>query len=319
MISVFFVLSGFVLTYSYYDASPTVGLKSCFEFSRKKIAKLYPLHLVMLFFAFILEVLTLVKNNNLEHFPVLLKGTVLQIFLVQAYVPLKAYRDILNGPTWYLSATTLLYFAFPILLTIVKKYKKNTHAFFSLIGCYLLQILLTYLLKNVDNSYYSTYFFPPYHFFDFFAGCNIAYLFIHRSDDKQNISTKAKLLFTVFELITVAALVFDIWLHLGPKSHIFSSYNMNGIYYQPIICLLIYLLAANKGYISNIFKCSVLVNIGILSGTMYIIHEVIFYYYRAAMSIIYPDIMNYPLITTIIVFLSTLSASILWNRISLKK
>ena len=50
-VSVFFVLSGFVLTYSYWDRisiDHQVNTKESFEFCKKRMGKLFLLHVIML-------------------------------------------------------------------------------------------------------------------------------------------------------------------------------------------------------------------------------------------------------------------------------
>ena len=47
-VSVFFVLSGFLMVYSYWDRPPQAALMSSARFALNKIAKLYPLHIIML-------------------------------------------------------------------------------------------------------------------------------------------------------------------------------------------------------------------------------------------------------------------------------
>ena len=55
-VSVFFILSGFVLTYSYYDKPLKADVKSSVSFALRKIGKLYPLHIVTTWLVLVLLV-----------------------------------------------------------------------------------------------------------------------------------------------------------------------------------------------------------------------------------------------------------------------
>ncbi len=107
-VSVFFILSGFVMLYSYYDRPcPKPGI----AFAYRKIKKLYPLHIatmaaaaVYCYFVYgqgILKILT---------------DIVLHSALIQIWIPNTAYYSTLNGLAWYLAACAFLYFAFPFIL-----------------------------------------------------------------------------------------------------------------------------------------------------------------------------------------------------------
>lgn len=55
-VSLFIILSGFVMTYSYWDRSEekgTLSIKDSISFSIRKIRSLYPLHIIMLVAAFV--------------------------------------------------------------------------------------------------------------------------------------------------------------------------------------------------------------------------------------------------------------------------
>ena len=120
-VSVFFVLSGFLMTYSYWNREPDRSLKGMALFAVHKIKKLYPLHLIMLFWG--------VVFSYLKHGSV--KGSFFKLLvsipLIQTWFP-KNYQAI-NNVAWYLSVCLFLYFMFPCLLPVVKKNElqdKNT-------------------------------------------------------------------------------------------------------------------------------------------------------------------------------------------------
>lgn len=121
-VSVFFILSGFVMVYSYYGTNKITEVSVCrnIRFAINKIKRLYLLHvlctLAMLVFAFIGENRASIKMIFLKLF--------LNLFFLQEWIPLGNYgisRSI-NGVSWFLCTTILAYFIFP---WIIKKMEKN--------------------------------------------------------------------------------------------------------------------------------------------------------------------------------------------------
>ncbi|MFD4640556.1 acyltransferase family protein [Lentzea sp. NPDC058436] len=110
-VSFFFILSGFVLTYS---ARPgdTKG-----NFFRRRFAKILPNHVVTFVAAI---VLLLVFRQAVDP-----ASAVANLFLLQAWVP---NYDVLlsgNGVAWSLSVEALFYLSFPFLLVLVNKIRPS--------------------------------------------------------------------------------------------------------------------------------------------------------------------------------------------------
>lgn len=109
-VSIFFVLSGFLLYYrdriNYSKMPPFFAHSSLINniiFSIKKIKKLYKLHIITMILVIPLCTLSI--------------GTVATIFLnivlLQCWGPLSSINVSLNGVAWYLSTIMFLYFMFP--------------------------------------------------------------------------------------------------------------------------------------------------------------------------------------------------------------
>lgn len=106
-VSVFFSLSGFLMTYSYWNRPPQNSFKESVLFSIKKIRKLYPLHLLMLFFG---VVYLMLQGETIIG---VLKRLAITIPLIQTWFPV-GYQAI-NSVAWYLSVCVFLYFCFHFL------------------------------------------------------------------------------------------------------------------------------------------------------------------------------------------------------------
>jgi peptidoglycan/LPS O-acetylase OafA/YrhL len=98
-VSFFFVLSGFVLTWSRRDDQPSSA------FFRNRFARIYPLHLLTWVAA---GVVIWLSGQTIE--PMTAIATLL---LLQAWVPLESVYFGVNGPSWSLSDEAFFYALFP--------------------------------------------------------------------------------------------------------------------------------------------------------------------------------------------------------------
>jgi peptidoglycan/LPS O-acetylase OafA/YrhL len=107
----FFVLSGFVLTWTHKPGNSVKG------FWRRRFFRIYPSHAV----TFAAAVLLLWLFDE----PQKLGPTLSNLFLLQDWVPDNAYMDSANGVSWSLSAELLFYLAFPVLVAAILKIRAN--------------------------------------------------------------------------------------------------------------------------------------------------------------------------------------------------
>ncbi|WP_274564304.1 acyltransferase family protein [Streptomyces spiramyceticus] len=111
-VSVFFILSGFVLAWSARDEDSTP------TFWRRRIAKIYPLHIV----TFGIAALIIFSLSE----PVLPGGSVWDglvpnILLVQSWLPDASLAASFNTPSWSLSCELAFYLSFPLWYRLVRK------------------------------------------------------------------------------------------------------------------------------------------------------------------------------------------------------
>ena len=101
-VALFFVLSGFVLTWSY---KPADGAK---KFYLRRFARVYPLHLF--FFALALAILVLNQKAPSAG------ATISNLILLQAWVPNWDYIFSVNAVSWSLSCEAFFYACTPLML-----------------------------------------------------------------------------------------------------------------------------------------------------------------------------------------------------------
>jgi peptidoglycan/LPS O-acetylase OafA/YrhL len=104
----FFVLSGFVLTWSHRPGD------TARTFWRRRAFKIWPNHLIT--FAAAAMLLTWVSG-----FPQKFWHGVVNVLLIQSWWPQIEVRASYNGPAWSLAAEVLFYICFPVVLVLINK------------------------------------------------------------------------------------------------------------------------------------------------------------------------------------------------------
>ncbi|MFD5322372.1 acyltransferase family protein [Streptomyces sp. NPDC127092] len=169
-VSFFFVLSGFVLTWSARpdDTAPRVW--------RRRLAKIYPNHLVTFGVAAVLMLVTAT--------PFTTKGTLAGLFLVQAWFPDITVPNTMNAVSWSLSVELFFYLSFPFLLRLLNRVPvarlwplAATLGAFTVLAPVVGQYLVTGApLPFIDDGTLSfeqiwfVYFFPPVRALEFLLG-----------------------------------------------------------------------------------------------------------------------------------------------------
>ncbi|WKX73964.1 acyltransferase [Streptomyces sp. XD-27] len=106
-VSFFFILSGFILTWSARPRDTVPG------FWRRRMAKIYPNHLVAFAAA---AVIMLIASDPFEA-----KTFFTSLFLVQSWVPEFPVPTGMNPVAWSLSCEVFFYLTFPLLLPLVRR------------------------------------------------------------------------------------------------------------------------------------------------------------------------------------------------------
>ncbi|MER5873498.1 acyltransferase [Streptomyces sp. NPDC002044] len=169
-VTFFFVLSGFVLTWSARtdDTAPRVW--------RRRLAKIFPNHLVTFALA---GVLMLIAAD-----PFTTKGTLANLFLVQAWFPDLTVPNTMNAVSWSLSVELFFYLSFPFLLRLLNRVPvarlwplAATLGAFTVIAPVVGQYAVTGTpLPFIDDGTLSfeqiwfVYFFPPVRALEFLLG-----------------------------------------------------------------------------------------------------------------------------------------------------
>jgi len=263
-VSLFFVLSGFVLDYSHGNKDLPYDVKSSICFAWNRIKKLYILHLILLVAMLVLEIF------EMDGFHHNFKTIIINALLLHAWFPDTVILNSFNGITWYLSASVLLYFLFPILEKGIRKYKNLYQAVGGLFIVVLVRIIWSKLgFLYLDDSVigWFQYFFPLTRLWEFIIGCHLGYIYRHHKWTGNSFT-----FVSVLEIFSVSFLIIS-WQMM--KNVVgWSKY----IIVIPGIILLVYLLAQSKGVISEFLSKKNMVKLGNISGYTYITHYVVLRY-----------------------------------------
>ena len=264
-VTFFFILSGFVLSMGC-GASIKNGTFKYIQFLRKRLTKIYPLHLVTFTIALCMSFVAGVKFN--------ITKTILHVFMLQEFTLSEDMLRYGTGLSWFLGALFFCYLLFPFLYRqlIISRNK----VFGALLTIYILLALSIESCCNnsaIDDFMFA---FPPLRVIDFAVGI-IAYrlytapfsIHFRQWIDRQS-ATKLSIL-EIIIVVSVSALTYipycllPSWIRFAP------------LFWLPF-SLLIYWFAIsndNKGIITKLLSQRALVFLGNISFEIYMLHGIV--------------------------------------------
>ncbi|MET4082105.1 peptidoglycan/LPS O-acetylase OafA/YrhL [Pedobacter sp. UYP30] len=261
----FFVLSGFVICYSYREIATASDWKT---FLKKRIYRLYPLHLVMLLVFLLVEGIKLLLQNHVHINNSLDNSTTTfftSLFLVNS-VKFPGVHDIgWNMVSWSISAEWISYIVFSTVcfgLTSLKLGRWKVIPYF-LVAIVSYFILLQFT-KNTKLDYTWDYGFLR-GLIGFFTGTVCLYFFDFSYHRLKEIS---KVLFTSLEAIVVGLIIY--FVVNG------TIYKEIGVVYELLFFISIFVFAFEKGYISQALNnVAVFKKMGKYSYSIYMTHTLL--------------------------------------------
>jgi peptidoglycan/LPS O-acetylase OafA/YrhL len=161
-VSFFFILSGFVLTWSHRPGDTKRG------FWQRRFARIYPLQ-------FVSWAATGLILLHYSHFPT--RGPALaSLLLLSPWIPLHRYLDAMDASCWSLGCEAFFYFSFPFLLRAIRGRSLLLRRCL-LAGCILGVVLLPVLLRGPapgTTRFWVLYYLPPVRLAEFLVGMLIA-------------------------------------------------------------------------------------------------------------------------------------------------
>jgi peptidoglycan/LPS O-acetylase OafA/YrhL len=246
----FFLLSGFTMSMGY-GRSIADGSFRFSRYLKRRLLKVYPLHLLCL-----LLFLALFR-------PALDGALPVNALLLQSWIPDSAYYFSYNGVSWFLSSLLFSYLLFPI------AYRKGNALVLAVL---LLFCLAVYVIVPYDRINALLYVSPLVRFVDFFLGIMLYKLF--RSTPSLSVPNW-------IELLIVALLVLALWIYPYTDEKL-----RNAPLYWLVLLPLIFVFARQAGPVSRLLQNSVLQWLGSLAMPIFLLHPMVF----RAMTHFFPSI-----------------------------
>jgi len=269
-VAMFFVLSGFILTYRY---SYVKDVGTSMHFYLARLARLWPMHIFCLFL--LLTILPEVFQA---------KGSMLPVFacnflMVQSWVPISKYYFSYNAPSW--SSATLSFFdvAFPFLFIIGQRSRAvilaGTAALVVTMICLGNVLHLPLMDPNSPSVHGLVYINPLARLLEFAAGVAAA-LSYKKIAHKVNISP---LTGTILEFLALGLVLYVNLFSKGWKDAVTPYITeaggqwlaQGGVAFIPF-AILITVLAIEKGIISKLFATKWMGVLGDMSFALYMLH-----------------------------------------------
>lgn len=275
-VSVFFVISGFLMMYKYEQTCFEKSFINNLFFAQKKILKLYPLHIITMVYAIALAIVEAYARQTFSFkWLVNLAGeAVYNLSLMQSWVPDVHINTSLSGVAWYLSVMLFLYFIFPNLKEFVER--KSIVLLCILSGVIIIVEVIScacFIIFGLHKSIYVwfMYCFPVFRIGDFYFGCVLKRVLF-----ESKIKNISSLLATLFEILTlVLTVLVYIFARNNYHNPVLLALNNNTTIYIPLAFLWVMAFALKKGILTKILCNKLAYMLGNISSYFFLIHYLV--------------------------------------------
>ena len=291
-VSLFFVLSGFVLAYNYLTPDGT-GVSSVRDFLVARFARVYAVYLVGIVVAFPIFVRDLQRAGAAagmlrDGLPI----TAATVSLLQAWIPPYACR--LNCPGWSLSAEAFFYLTFPIVgAWLCRRRRAMLLGVCAVCWAVACSLVLGYLrldpehIGGVTAATESNWvamlkFNPLLRLPEFILGVSTGLIFMRDPGALKKIAGPL----SIVTLVSIVAL-------LSQHEHIRYLLIHNGVL-APLYALLIVTLACGVGPLAALLSTKVFHLLGEASFALYLLHVALLVYVVKALSALHLSIDQTP-------------------------
>lgn len=309
-VSVFLVLSGFLMYSTYCEKKIELSIKNCISVARSKVGRLYPLHLLMLIPAVAIDAALIVVGRSQEKPYSIVTRLIPNIMLIHTWIPKRDIYFGFNGVAWYLSTYLFICIAFLPILSFMRRGEGWTikKAITCLLLCLCIPIATSYIIELRGGAYlereWLLYVFPPMRLLDFIAGMQVG--FIYKKYGTAFFTEKQSSFLTAF----VIALCFIGTFYISSCSGniLWKVFAETSIVFMPTSCVLVYLVACERGCIIRQLNSQCLMYVGGISMYTFLIHhQVIQYVHMAYANFISRDVNVY--VMSAIAFVVTVTAT----------
>ncbi|CAB4835748.1 unannotated protein [freshwater metagenome] len=295
-VDLFFALSGFILTHTYLTRlGPRLSGRKTIEFWWLRLARVYPVHLVMLVVAGIAVVAqSKITGDALSRDWLNPLDFIKNVLLVQEWGP--SPQRGWNFVAWSLSMEWLAYLIFPLLILLIWVfYRRVSTAVLVIAWVVVLIPIIVYGLKTSD-AYYTDNWGSTYRILCEFTAGAITYLIVRRflpdaaADPKPRIQKLASTLSIVLPLIVIAGAVLlgNLPAAQPPTTNLSADAEALPPYFHlllvPFLIAWIGALALSRRGLARTLSTRTMVLGGFISYSLYMTHLVWFGLWRAGMN-----------------------------------
>jgi peptidoglycan/LPS O-acetylase OafA/YrhL len=305
-VSFFFVLSGFILTYSYPELPTSAEVR---KFLWARFARVWPIHFLSLILSIVLisDILLVGKAPFIAN-----------LMAVHAWVPRGDYFFSFNAVSWSISVELGFYLIFPLLIRDLKATVALKLGLSLLLAGAVIAICAIldphpFDMQHVGLS--STgliYINPAARLFEFVLGMSAAALW---QTHRKHIERGNVIAWTAIEGASITALILYFGYARGPIYRLIASevspYLAQWLFIvdmAPFFALLIVVSALGAGWIGRALGSTPMVLLGEISYSIYMLHYItIIFITRHGLISWVPDQLQFLVVAVLIVLMSTIS------------
>ena len=291
-VDLFFALSGFILTHTYLTRmGGSIHIKATLKFWWLRLARIYPVHLVMLIIAGLaVFAQAQVRGESVDRDWWNPTDFIKNLLLIQEWGP-DPQRGW-NFVAWSLSMEWLAYLIFPILVLILWRLHKHVPTFALVVAWFVVLAPLMGYGLGTSDPYYTNNWGSTYRILSEFTAGAITYLIVVRLADKgPRVERVAMWLSALLPLAVVAGSVFLARLPAAqpPANAMNPDAEPLPPYFHltlvPLLIAWIGALALSQGGVARALSTRALVLGGFVSYSLYMTHLVWFGLWRAGMDV----------------------------------
>jgi len=268
-VDLFFILSGFVLTWTYLDRmGHQWSTRTTLRFLWLRLARVWPVYLVTMHLAAMWIIFTL----NVGHVPsevahqLTAVSYLRQIFLVQLWFQPYFDGSSWDGPAWSISAEWLAYLLFGVLVLVVFRVARVTRAR-ALLWLALAASLPPTLLLLATGEFYTAWSWLPRIVMQFTAGA-LACAAVRKLRLTERARTRAGYL----SVLIAGAIIGGVYyLDAHPPASIRDASGLVDLLFVPLVVT----LAVGMGTLPRLLSTRVMVYSGHISFGLYMVHELV--------------------------------------------
>jgi peptidoglycan/LPS O-acetylase OafA/YrhL len=268
-VDLFFILSGFVLTWNYLDRmGPSWSGRATLHFLWLRLARVWPVYLVTLHLAALWIIFTLyvghVPSRAVDQLTAV--SYVRQILLVQLWFQPYFDGSSWDGPAWSISAEWLAYLLFAPLVLVTFRIAYATRAR-SLMWLAVAASLPPVLLLLSSGQFYTPWSWLPRIVMQFTAGALVA-----AAVGRLRPTDRARRRAGYLSVLLVGAIIGLLyWFDAHPLPDVRDSGGLVDVLFVPLVMM----LAIGAGSLPALLSTRVMVYAGQISFCLYMVHELV--------------------------------------------